>query len=488
VTNVPNADQSQDRELTGDVIWTHGAHTVKFGVQANWLQTNFLSSQRSSGIFNFNGQFTGDGFADFLLGYASTESLSTYSRLNFRAPYTQFFTQDDWRIARRLIVNVGMRHELSLPAVEKFNRMANFDMDTNPSSPTMVQAGSEGSDWDARALQNINFLALAPRFGFSYSLPDNRTVIRGGYGIFYSNFITWGGQQSMEVNPPNAQRVSFSSSKTKPQLELQNGFATTALTLANAKNVELISYQRSSVTPTAQQFNLNIQHQFPSNILVEIGYYGNRYDHAWWQFDGNPAPPEAGTVNANRKITSTIVDGSTITLADIVRIRKDGYSNYNSLQLKAEKRYSHELTLLVSYAFAKTIALGDSTTSAYTIQNPNNPAGERGVTLSGGQKQRVALARALVRRPRILVLDDTLARVDAVTAEYILNELNNASWPHTTIFIAHRVSAARCADHIIILDAGRLVESGDHDSLLARGGYYARMMCSQNLACEQEVS
>ena len=174
-------------------------------------------------------------------------------------------------------------------------------------------------------------------------------------------------------------------------------------------------------------------------------------------------------------------------------------------QLRSAISLSSQETFLFSATLAENIALGKPEASEEEIDEAARMAGltsdlqsfplgletivgERGVTLSGGQKQRVALARALVRRPRILVLDDTLARVDAVTAEYILNELSNASWPHTTIFIAHRVSAARYADRIVILDAGRLVESGDHDSLLARGGYYTRMMSSQNLACEQEVS
>ncbi|HEX4277768.1 MAG TPA: carboxypeptidase regulatory-like domain-containing protein [Bryobacteraceae bacterium] len=85
VTNVPNADASQDRQLSGDMTWTRGSHNLKFGVQAYWLQTNFLSSQLSSGVFSFNGQYTQNSLADFLIGAAYQTSLSNYSYLALRS-------------------------------------------------------------------------------------------------------------------------------------------------------------------------------------------------------------------------------------------------------------------------------------------------------------------------------------------------------------------------------------------------------------------
>src|SRR5262249_2529074 len=94
--------------------------------------------------------------------------------------------------------------------------------------------------------------------------------------------------------------------------------------------------------------------------------------------------------------------------------------------------------------------------------------GERGITLSGGQKQRTAIARAILRNPRILVLDDALASVDTYTEEKILNHLREVMHGRTTIFISHRVSTVRNADRIAVLHAGRIVELGTHDELLAR--------------------
>jgi hypothetical protein len=362
VSNVPNADASQDRQLSGDVTWSKGRHNLKFGVQEYWLQTNFLSSQLSSGVFDFDGQYTKNPLADFLLGAAYSTSLSNYSYLALRAPYTNFFAQDDWKLTSKLTLNIGLRYELDPPSVQKNNTISNFDEDTNPGHPVLVPAGSQGSSLADRALQNVNYNQWAPRLGLAYSL-DSKTVIRAGAGTFYSNLITEGGMQSMEVNPPwNIRSVFTTNKNVAPTLVLADGFASDALNLANASNVQLISYDRKGVTPTDYQWNFNIQRQLPGGILLEVGYYGNKLDHMWRQIDGNPAPPEPGNINSNRPYHTTLVPGTddTITLANVVRIQKDGWSAYNALQAKIEKRYSNGLTFIASYAYSKAIALGDT--------------------------------------------------------------------------------------------------------------------------------
>jgi len=112
--------------------------------------------------------------------------------------------------------------------------------------------------------------------------------------------------------------------------------------------------------------------------------------------------------------------------------------------------------------------------------------GERGINLSGGQKQRVAIARALARDPKILILDDALSSVDAHTEERILTSMGSELKSRTSIVISHRISTAREADRIIVLDEGRIVEQGSHDDLVAAGGIYAQMYIRQRIMVDME--
>ena len=113
--------------------------------------------------------------------------------------------------------------------------------------------------------------------------------------------------------------------------------------------------------------------------------------------------------------------------------------------------------------------------------------GERGITLSGGQKQRVTLARVLAADPRVLVLDDALASVDASTEREILDRLQDVFHSRTTLLVAHRITTIKEADEIVVLERGRIVEQGTHDALLARGTVYPDIFRQQALDDELEA-
>ena len=112
--------------------------------------------------------------------------------------------------------------------------------------------------------------------------------------------------------------------------------------------------------------------------------------------------------------------------------------------------------------------------------------GERGITLSGGQKQRVSIARALIKNAPILLLDDCLSAVDTETEEIILNNLLAYCKDKTTLIVSHRVSSAKNADEILILEEGKIIEKGTHSELLALNGYYKKLYVKQ--LSEKEIN
>jgi hypothetical protein len=383
-----NIAGTQARQVSGDLTWARGKHNLKFGVQQYWLQTNFFSAQQSQGILNFTGVFTrnpvtlvnGSPFADFLLGASSSGSLSDEETVIGRQPLTHFYALDDWMLTPRLTVNVGLRYELNRPVIDQHDKMANLDLDTDPASPTLVLAGAAGGGRDSRALQGTDFGQWAPRVGFAYSFPDQKTVVRGSYGMFYSNITTAGGMQSLQINAPYHMQISLSPDPTSPSLYLRNGFPARTLSLANAKNVLAVSHDRRGLWPRSQQWNINIQRELPGGVLLEVGYAGNSLRRSWMQYDANQAAPMAGNTNANRPYKTVSVPGTpyTVSLADIARIAKLGYSTYNALQIKAERRYRNGISLLAAYGYSKTMALGENQSGG--VQNSANLDADRAVS------------------------------------------------------------------------------------------------------------
>ena len=122
-------------------------------------------------------------------------------------------------------------------------------------------------------------------------------------------------------------------------------------------------------------------------------------------------------------------------------------------------------------------ALGDLV--AALPQGLETPVGERGASLSGGQRQRVAIARAFLKDAPVLILDEATSHLDAVNEAAVWQALERLKTARTTIVIAHRLSTVRDADQIVVLEAGRMVEYGDHDTLLAAGGLYTQLVRHQ---------
>jgi ATP-binding cassette subfamily B protein len=175
-----------------------------------------------------------------------------------------------------------------------------------------------------------------------------------------------------------------------------------------------------------------------------------------------------------------------------IRIDNVPIQEYNLMSVREQMGYVPQDVFLFSDTISNNVRFGKPDLSQERVEQAIRDAdlyqnvlgfpeqfdtrvGERGVTLSGGQKQRLSIARAIVRDPRILILDDCLSAVDTNTENIILNNLQRIMQNRTSVVISHRVSSAKLADHIIMLDEGEIVEQGTHSELISRNGAYREL-------------
>jgi hypothetical protein len=263
--------------------------------------------------------------------------------------------------------------------------MGVYDIWDNPANPALIPAGSQGSDRYNRAMVATDWNNVMPRIGFAYKL-GGRTVLRGGYGVFYAYMEPYGDAEWLIGNPPNAFGVTISSSPTVPALILAQGPAPGALTLAKASGVTLTSIERQANSAYSQQWNFNVQREFGKDWMFEAGYSGSRGTHLESLYDDNFSPPGPGSIDAKRPYTSALLPGSNITiLPGAMRgYHFNGNSVYHALLTKLEKRFSGGFTLLTSYTLSKAIgdtcgssAAGDTTNCGF--QDLRNLRAERSV-------------------------------------------------------------------------------------------------------------
>ncbi len=369
--NNPVDRNSQNRQFVSDTNWTQGRHEFKFGVNIIRPQNNIVNSRGVVGSYTFNGQFTGDGAADFLLGLPSQYLASSAVNVNLRGWLLAGYVQDDWKLSPNLTINLGIRYEIARPFYDTQNRMSNFDQDTDPAHPVLILASNKGG-YDARSLVNTSSNGWAPRVGVAWHVRP-KTVVRTGFGIFRTYFEPFGDAQFLIGNPPFAYTVTLASSKTAPPFALRDGAPAGLLSIDNAAGgLQFSSYERNPHRAYASQWNFNIQQQFAGNWLMEIGYSGERGVHLLNRMDGNFSPPGPGNLNAKRIFGSAAIPGTSIVaspLGPVYRHVFNGNSNYHALVSKVEKRMSSGLNLLASFTWSKT--LGDTCADSADASSPN---------------------------------------------------------------------------------------------------------------------
>ena len=331
--------------------WTRGAHFVKFGGEFLHVDTRINDLNATIGRIEFENRFTNRAVGDLLLGLPSRFALTSLTVMDQGQDMQFYFVQDDYRVTPTFTTNLGVRYEYATPPIEKDNRFANFD----PVSGTMVFA-RDGSVYE-RSLIHPDRNNIAPRIGFAYT-PWSRLVVRGGYGVFFTHTVRQGREGLLGFNPPflvdNMQTTSVSGAAAVASaalFHLDDGYPTNLLDPASLMPTVLRRAQDAHQrTPYVQQYNIGAQYELRPDILVDVAYVGNK---------GTKLP---GFRNLNQRAVIVNDDGSHSAGArpypafgDIQWMENRVSSNYNSLQMRIEKRFTNGLTGTASYTWGKAI-------------------------------------------------------------------------------------------------------------------------------------
>jgi hypothetical protein len=383
--NIPNLSGSQNRQAIVNMTSIRGSHTLKWGVNLNWVQQFLTNPVNATGSFTFNGEYTrdtvslrgGSPVADLLLGTSSQGIVSNWVWNDLRRRFYDFFVQEEWRVSRRLTLTPGVRYEVHPQWVDRYNHLNNVVFSSSAAPQLVVaKAGSQFS----RALVNTDMKDFAPRMGLAYQV-GQKTVIRAGAGIYYGNDI---GNISYGTNPPFSYSATLSPDPITPSLFLRTGLPANLLTPANASNISLGANDPNRRNPYNQQWNFTVQQQLPSEMLLEIGYVGASAHRIQQTYDINSPLPGAGAVNSRRPIKSIVVPPDGVVVGPLAALSYEtGNSdqNYNGLQFRVEKKLTHGLSISSSYVFSKTISNGQGGASIGTTsagpQDPRNFSAER---------------------------------------------------------------------------------------------------------------
>jgi hypothetical protein len=345
-----------------------GAHEMHFGGEIVRLSNHIINTFRMDGNFTFSGQLSGDGLADFLLGSASSFVQGGGEFKDLKGTRWGFFVQDNWRANQRLTLNLGVRWDPYFPYYDREGRVVCFEpgakSERYPNAPAGVLYGGDNHDPGCPVGgSDANIWNIAPRIGFAYRLgEDGRTSLRGGYGHFYTPI------QASAFNPftniaPFAPGFSFSgvsfedpfgSAGVPNPFPEQFGPRVPGAEATFVTPTELRAvFARDFRTPLLASWNVSLERQIGDDWVFRLAYIGNKGRYFFGAAENsreiNPAIyiPGASTV-ANTQARRPYQDYSRIGLYESTNT-----SEYNSMQVNAEKRFGRGLSLLASYTYSK---------------------------------------------------------------------------------------------------------------------------------------
>ena len=392
-------------ELGDTLNYVRGRHRMAFGGRIVRFHQDQRHLEQARGGYDFSGQYSGDGFGDFLLGYPDSAVreiifIPNKDQQEFydRANQYGVFAQDSWQINPKMALDIGLRYEFFAATHEKQGRVANFIPRGNEivrvegpggtggdTSPSGTSLGTQGFNIDPGCLCTRPHKDFAPRIGLVIrpAGADGRTVVRAGAGIFYSKSVE-NAFQALQFNPPwvytdgpvNTLPVSLGG--PGPSFDMTNAF----VHLGGASNSGY-AFDVNQKDVTVQQWSFDVERQVTSNLMASLTYVGSESYHLMANPYFNGARPGSGDFQSRRPFPGLIPTSADPAPVSPVYLSyyAGGYlgaGNYNALTGLVRKQFSQGLTLLAHFTWAKGI---DSSSSYLTtIQNPENIAGERGLS------------------------------------------------------------------------------------------------------------
>jgi hypothetical protein len=389
VQDGPYAIDDNTLQAVDNLSLIRGKHSLRFGFEYTRQNFNQVGNQFSRGQFAFQPNATqsssytgGDAFAEFLLGdlYNSIVAVAL-AQADFQRNTFHAFADDTYKVTPRLTLTLGVRYELTPPWVNQLNNLFSafvpriLALSDAPASltPYMMRMGnctdpyagpppinirwttvsaacSNGALPDA--LMNTSYRDWAPRIGVAYS-PDARTVIRAGFGVFYNQEI---GNAYFDLARNIGGRVTLTSNIGTPSLFYSNAVPGGSGAVANVPSPYAYSMAVSHRTTYVAQYLINIQRQVGSRWAFEAGYLGGQSHHLWGFRDANQGiPGTVGSATSRRPFKG---------FSNIQLVHDSGNGSYNSLSLKATRRFSEGMSVISSYTWSKSI----DTTSGIRVQ------------------------------------------------------------------------------------------------------------------------
>jgi len=319
------------------ISWNRGAHNIMAGAELRKLITGRAAGNSPRGVFNFTGQFTGYAPADFILGIPASLTTPVTQVRGVVAEWRDgFFVLDNWQVSRRLTINYGIRYEL--PTVPysvngyhtELNATQTAIVPANPPQPGFKFIFPNHKDW-------------VPRFGFALRTTD-KTVLRGGYGIYYNpnqtNSFTF-----LNGNPPFSVATTFTSSPSTPQLSLSN--PTAVPPNAQPPVPDMITDNWHLPTAYMHQWSFGMQRELWRSSALELQYLGSHSLHLDRSYYNNtPYLPGPGSI-ASRRPNQLF--------GQIRTINNDEIANYQGLSVVLRQRFSQGLQFLASYTWSHTL-------------------------------------------------------------------------------------------------------------------------------------